>query len=382
LTGYFVYGSGMPVITPIDEEVAERASKLLVEWGSTLSVSATQVIRWRSARVFELPPGPRQGRGHLRQYPDNAGYVAARFRLVVERTDSLDEALLVAMTEGLDVSHAGISDSFGRIVLKVLPRLRQARSPKKRSQRFTLPAPHEPDEVIARDAILDFTTDIGPSHPIQTEALIHRLSGSDTVEYLRQTGGVSRIHGALQNLAFVSLRNKVRDSSREDLRWAAELSRTVLEYAHVLSEFSELTGSERQSPLHRAISQVGTKLRQVRVSYDLGLAFLTPAILIFISNRSDRRQLDDVAKSCRREIPRLKAMTEIAAELPEHWRPCIGAGGLAAFARLPEEEADELLARVRQWLDAHPEVTTEITIKDPETRAAELAQMTSTDEVT
>jgi len=70
-------------------------------------------------------------------------------------------------------------------------------------------------------------------------------------------------------------------------------------------------------------------------------------------------------------------MTEVAADLPENWRPCIGAGGLAVFARLPKKEADELLARLQQWMDSHPEAANEITVKDATTRAAELAQMAS-----
>ena len=89
------------MITPIDEEVAGQASDLLFKWSSALTVTATQIVRWRSVGVFDLPSGPGGDGGNWRQYPADAGYVAARFRLVVERTNSLDEALLVAMTEGL-----------------------------------------------------------------------------------------------------------------------------------------------------------------------------------------------------------------------------------------------------------------------------------------
>jgi hypothetical protein len=372
----------VPVITTVDLEVAEQASKLLTEWGSVLRVSATQIVRWRSVGVFDLPSGPRRGRGHLRQYPEHAADLAARFRLVVERTDSLDEALLVAMTEGLEVSHEGIADSFGHLAGNAVRRLMLAKSPKKRSQRFTFPGPHEPNGGIARDAMLGFTTGTGHSHSLQTEALIERLSGPDALQYLQENEGISRIHDALSNLALVALWRKVRESSREDLAWASNVSRSMIEYALALSSFTELTGIAGQGPMNRALAQVGKRLRQVGVSHELGLAFLAPAVLIFLPSRAERKQLSESAESCRKVLPSLRALTEVATDLPEDWRPCIGAGGLAVFARLPKNEADDLLACVREWLDTHPDATNEITIKDATTRAAELTQMPSTDEVT
>ncbi len=198
----------------------------------------------------------------------------------------------------------------------------------------------------------------------------------------QQNEGISRIHDALSNLALVALWRRVRESSREDLAWASDVSRSMIEYTLELSRFTELTGTAGQGPTNRALAQVGKKLRQVGVSYELGLALLAPAVLIFLPSRSERKQLSESADFCREQIPHLNALTEVAAELPEQWRPCIGAGGLAAFARLPKEEADDLLAHIRGWLDSHPEAASVIVIKDAKTRAAELTQMTSVDYMT
>ena len=81
---------------------------------------------------------------------------------------------------------------------------------------------------------------------------------------------------------------------------------------------------------------------------------LAPAILILTANQERRARLDEAVESCRSELPKLQALVPLVAALPESLRPCLGFGGVAVLATLPEAERDMLKVLVLSWLADHP----------------------------
>jgi hypothetical protein len=353
-------------VTPVDERVAAEATELLVQWGhSDLSVTGSQIVRWRSADVFELPPGPRQGRGNLRQYQPNAAEVAARFAIVLSRSASLDEAVLSAMSRDVDVAHDGVTTAFDHFVYRWLPMLQRAKKPTlRRSERFAFLGPRQAIDLSVRNAMLDLTTDREPTNPIWAELVVERFAGPEAVGYYEEAGDMDRLRSFLKNLSLVALRRAVRDSSQQDLRWAAKTSRTLMEYARAVSDYFDATGRESSDPKHRIMARYGRTLRRLRISDDLGLAFLAPAVLLFLPNKNARRDLALTSEALGRELPVLRTLTSAARDFPEKWRPCLGPGGLAVFAALHQDEADAVLRQLREWLDVHPEGATLVSIQE------------------
>ena len=226
----------MAQITLADQDVAAAATKVLAELGrSDLDVSATQVVRWRLAGLFELPEGPRRGRGNLRRYPDDAAQVAAQFRILLEDTPKIDEALLLAYASGLDVGIDGVRAGIVRFIRNATPRLQRAKHPTKRSERFTLPGPRQPYDDVTRQAALDLIMDREPLVPDWPELIINRIGTPEAAEHFRETGGLERVGEVIRRVSFAGISRMVRDASAADLRWAADTAKVLIDYVQEVS---------------------------------------------------------------------------------------------------------------------------------------------------
>jgi hypothetical protein len=343
-------------LTEADGAVAQEATEWLYMQGRhDLEVTADQVVRWRLAGLFELPPGPRQGRSNLRRYPDNAGEMAARFRILLQTRPNIEEALLLAYVSDMDVGIDGVRTSISRFLWKAGPKLKRARTTSKRSERFALPGPRQASDDATRAAIVDLFLGEEPLDPDWPELLIDRFGGPDATEHLLATGGIERLREVLRRVSIAGLSRTVRDTKRDELLWAAGTARSLVDFARAVSEVYQATGTTDSQLIYRAVASLGKRMRTKRLSGEFGVAFLAPVLLLMVPDRKGRQQLAEVGKDCKEQLPRLQALVLAANALPERWRPSLGAGGAALLASLPDGEAEELLNQLRKWLADHPE---------------------------
>ena len=254
----------------------------------------------------------------------------------------------------IDVARGAFVKSFDRFVREAAPKIELARKSKKRTERLAFKGHRQKSDVLARRAVLDLMTDREVPHPAMVDSLVERIFGPEVLDYLRESDGLSRITAHLSVMSLVVLRQKVKESSREDIRWGASVGRTMMEYGMILAEYLDLTGEENADARVRALGKLGKTASRLGISLDLGAAFLAPAMLIFgFSNRAEVTRAADV---CRAEMPILKASVAIAKELPEQLRPSLGLGGLAFVAGLPANQANQLVDQFRTWLDEHPDM--------------------------
>jgi hypothetical protein len=364
----------MAQVTEPDEIVALAATMLLSTWGrGDLSVSGSQVVYWRQAGLFEIPSGHRTGRGNTRRYPDNAAEIAAKFRLILESNKNIDEALLAAFADGLDVGTSGIQTAFRHTRYKLLPKIKKARLPNKRSERLTFPGPRSAVKDLDESIVIDLMLDSEPMYPPWVDRLMDRFGGREVIEYFRHFDGLERLRDELRLVSFAGLMRTVREAPREDLQWAMGVGNTFVEYAMAVSELYGLTGSMDADLGNRAIAALGSALEKAVVATGVQKAFLAPALLLFSSDPSTRDRLNEAAEQCRQELPIVTATANLAAELRESWRPCLGPGGLAKFASLADDEAFELLTSVRSWLDRHPEEAAHVVLVSDESLKERIA---------
>ena len=114
------------------------------------------------------------------------------------------------------------------------------------------------------------------------------------------------------------------------------------------------------------MASLGNRWRTKRPIGEFGLALLAPALLLMTAGPEGRGPLTEAAEGCSKEIPKLRAMSAAAADLPEKWRRSMGPGGATVLARFPEGEAADLLAQLRQWLADHPDEAKVVSIQLPE----------------
>ena len=183
----------MAIVTKADEQVAEDASKLLAERASEVVVSGSQIVRWRAADLFDLPEGPRQGRGNIRRYPANAAEVAAEFALVLSENRKIDEALLTAFANGTDVAHHGLINAYEHYLEWLSKRLRRARARQRRPVRIGPPDSPGAVSSLATTAMMDLFAGNSPINPTEAEAeaVIEHMASSEGLELLKEGDGLS-----------------------------------------------------------------------------------------------------------------------------------------------------------------------------------------------
>jgi hypothetical protein len=346
----------MGVITLADQQVAIEASTLLVKWHKSIRVTPSQVVRWRSIDLFEVPEGPRRGRGNLRKYPANAPEVAARFALALADVRDADEAILMSFVDEVGVGPVGLASAYGHVFTWAERKLEKVRMSSKRTKFFSHLGIDGGVSQITGDVLLDSFAGHGLTHPELSRHILDDLFGPGSADAFDEGDeGVSRLTQLIGKLSFSTLRRTAQRASLNDLAWAIGVARTCLDYAAALSQMFDATSVEDANPTLLLLANVGRAMRKIGVSRKLGIAMVAPAILLMASGDYGRDQLNIGVAQCASEIPRIRATIALAEALPERWRPCFGPGGMAQFATLPIEDQAELKEQVLKWVAEFPE---------------------------
>jgi hypothetical protein len=343
------------IITLIDEQVAREATDLLADWGSDLRVTASQIVRWRSMDLFQLPDGPRKGRGNTRQYRSNAPEVAAKFAIALSQVRDIDEAMLSVFVDGVDVGTEGIKASYDRVFRWAGVKLERARLNKRKPTMIGADGGGRSLSPDVRRSLLEVFTGREPSDPDWSERAVEQLAGREALDLFRaDEGGLTRLTQVMGQLSFSTLRRTARNASVADLVWASDAANTLLQYSVTLSQLHDVTNPGTTPAALVTLANVGRVLRKVGVSTKLGVALLAPALLVMIATPERRANLDDAVNACKRELPRMDAILALAETLPQETRSCLGPGGATALALLPTDEREALSATIRKWIDQHP----------------------------
>jgi hypothetical protein len=346
----------MGVITLADEEVAIDASNLLLKWHKPIRVTPSQIVRWRSIDLFEVPDGPRRGRGNLRKYPANAPEVAARFALALAEVRDADEAILMSFVDEVGVGPIGLASAYGHVFTWAERKLEKIRISSKRTKFFSHLGISGGVSSITGDVLLDTFAGHGPSHSDLSRHVLDDLFGPGSADAFGEGDeGLSRLTQLMGKLSFSTLRRTAQRASLSDLAWATSVARICLDYAAALSQMFDATSVEGANPTLLLLGNIGRAMRKLGVSRKLGVAMVAPAILLMAAGDYGRDQLNIGAAQCALEIPRIRATIALAEALPERWRPCFGPGGMAQFATLPTEDQAELKERVLKWVAEFPE---------------------------
>ncbi len=361
--------------TEDDARVAKLATGLLADQGRPdLSVTAEQVVRWRQIADAIPVAGPRRGgRGQRAHYLPTAPAAAAGIALALDEDRNLDRAVIAAFGSGAPVAEGGLRSAAGHVLRDAEEKFRRAyrlrddsRSSIPRSERVPLRHSREAGSSIVTDAILAPLLGEEPVARRDAAGLaIEELAG-EAAEVM--TGDMRRrVEFVMGRFTFASLRRIVRHVDVGRWREACGWVRTVFECVLAADELVTLTGQDRSvlgiigplAPLARRVRETDERARYAD-GYQVAVLGLIAASLTWRPRRL--RAARETTEAMRAWAPYYRAVGALAADLPERWRPALGAGGAAYLATLPQVERDDLAATIRSWREAHPAWSKALTV--------------------
>jgi hypothetical protein len=344
------------IITAADEQVANDATDRLANWGLDLRVTASQVVRWRAMDLFQLPDGPRKGRGNTRQYRPDAPEVAAKFAIALSQVRDIDEAMLSVFVDGVDVGSDGIKASYDHVFTWAGGKLEKMRRSNRKPSMVGAGGGGRKISPDVRRSLLEVFSGRLPADPDWSERAVEQLAGVEAVDHFQaQEGGLTRLTQIMGQLSFSTLRKTARNATVSDLAWASDAANTLVGYSVSLSRLHDATSADSAPTPLLILANIGRVLRKLGISTKLGIALLAPALLMMIASPEARANFDTAVNACKREIPRMEAILALTQALPESSRSCFGPGGAAALAVLPSSEREALSAQIKKWINQHPD---------------------------
>ena len=349
----------MADLTETDRRVAEEATGLLAERGrDDLQVSPYQVVRWYSNGAFADETGS-GGRGQRRTYPPEAPGIAAELKIALDEQKSRDDRFAIAVLTALGkapLAATAVRSAYSRAYDKVLGRLRLSTRPDaKRSERISFATHKKIGDNQAREALIAIAHGEEPE-PEGTDLLIDRLFGEGMARALADEIPMRQLRQRLARVSIASLKAIANQAGMGQLVWATDLHRSIVEYVLALSEFVDATGTKGLDPVNALLGQLGRAIAKLKLNRDFLVAASAPLWIIVAHQPEEHVHYTRVAEDFRRATPVLQALTGLAYELPEHWRPVLGAASVFYMEQLPVGEQEALRERVRQWAEEHSDL--------------------------
>lgn len=352
--------------TEDDERTAKLATSLLADLGrDDLAVTGDQVVRWRKVDAIPVAGSRRGGRGQRAHYLPTAPAAAAGIALALDTDRNLDRAVVAAFGSGAPVAEGGLRSAAVHLLREAEQKFRTAyhvrnnpRSTVPRSLRVPLRHSREAGSSLVTDAILAPLLGEEPLARRDAAALaIDELAG-ETAEVV--TADMRRrVEFVMGRFTFAGLRHSVRHVDIDRWREACGWVRTAFDWASAADEVVTLTGQDRSAlgiaaplgPLARLVREIDGRAGYAG-GYQVAMLGLIGAALVWRPRRL--RAARETTEAMRAWAPYYRAVAALAADLPESWRPVLGAGGAAYLATLPQEEQDHIAATIRAWRETHP----------------------------
>lgn len=361
------YTSAMEATTEDDERTAKLATDLLADQGHPdLEVSGDQVVRWRKVDAIPVAGSRRGGRGQRARYLPTAPAAAAGIALALDTDRNIDRAVIAAFGSGAPIAETGLRSAIVHVLRQVEEKFRRAyglrnvpRSSVPRSERVPLRHSREAAASLVADAILAPLLDERPLAGRDATAFaIEELAG-EAAEVM--TPDVRRrIEFVMGRLGLASLRHAARHVDVDRWQEACGWVHVVVDWGSAIDELVTMTGQDRSTlGIAAPLAPLIRWLREAdeRAHYAGGYQVAMMGLVVAAMTRSPRRVR--LARETVEAMPAWaryhRAVAALVADLPERWRPALAAGGGAYVAALPEQERDDLLARIRAWREEQPE---------------------------
>lgn len=361
--------------TEDDARVAKLATALLADHGrADLAVTPEQVVRWRQVADAMPVVGPRRGgRGQRAHYLPTAPAAAAGIALALDEDRNLDRAVVAAFGSGAPVAEGGLRSAAGHVLRDAEEKFRTAYSKRDRA-RSSIPRPERVPLRHSRDGTASFVTDaiLAPLLGEEPEARRYAIGiaidevAGETAQLVTpdMRRGVEFVMG---RFTFAGLRHIVRHVDIDRWREACGWVRTAFDWASAADAVVTLTGQDRSAlgiaaplgPLARLVREIDGRAGYPG-GYQVAALGLGGAALTWRPRRL--RAARETTEAMQAWAPYYRAVAALAADLPESWRPVLGAGGAAYLATLPQKEQDDIAATIRAWREAHPAWSNALTV--------------------
>ena len=358
--------------TEDDIRTAKLATEVLADQGrADLSVSPEQLMRWRQvADAIPVQGSRRGGRGQRVHYLPTAPAAAAALAVALDTDRNLDRAVLAAFGRGAPITDEGVRAAAKRYLREIENKARQAygahssiRSDIPRRLRVPLTGSRRAGSSLESEAMLALLLGEQPRFKQDAPGLALDALVPEASATLRSKN--SRwIEFVVRRLTLAALRMAAQlidvDRWRESCTWVT----TVLDYGEALRVAVALTGSEMSAvpgPFAPLVLVVGLVDRQNDTkgrAPGFGTSVLGLVGAALTTTRRRAISARETAQACATETPKLRAIADLARDLPEGLRPALAFGsGPLYLAQLPAAEREAAISHTRQWMSDHPAAT-------------------------
>jgi hypothetical protein len=291
---------------------------------------------------------------------------AASIAVALDVDRNLDRAVLAAFGRGAPVADEGVRSGAIRYLREIEDKASQAygkhksvRSDIPRRLRVPLSGSRRAGAWLASDAMLSLLLRKEPEAgrygvAVVLDALVPEACTTLASESIR------RIEFVMRRLSLAALRQVSRNVDIDRWREACVWVTSILEYGDALTELVTLTGSQVSvipSPLRPLIPLTGLLNGQdgsTRNAPGFRTAILGLVGAALTATRRRTSSAREAAAVYRMETPKLRAIADLARDLPERWRPALALGSGPVFlSQLPDEECKQAIDHTRRWMSAH-----------------------------